>query len=208
MGIDRSDVGELCAGHPKETVLYPDNLLSHNIIFVFLKQVVYFADNACCGVLDGKHRKISAALVYGAHGVPEGIHMEAVDLIPKILRHCRLGIGAVRSLEDHSRLPRLQFLHLYKRQPAKASRLCQKPVLQLPAHGHDLFKKLLDALSVKLVVGQRPDLLKLLRLALSVKNLFSGTDLVFRHLSADIHPFLVQFHDLRVYGIDLRSQFQ
>ena len=80
-------------------MLYFNNLLSHDIIFELHKQIIDFIYNSRRGIFNGKHRKISASLFDRTAGIPEGIHMEAVNRIPEILMHGCLGVSSLRTLE-------------------------------------------------------------------------------------------------------------
>ena len=92
------------AGHTQQAVLNADNLFPHNIMFKLHQQVIDFTHHAGRGILNGKYGKIRTAFINGAHGLPERVHMKAVNPFAKIRFHRRLGICAFRSLENHSGL--------------------------------------------------------------------------------------------------------
>ncbi len=207
MGVHRPDVLYLRPRHPQQAVLDLDDLLPHDIILILLEQVIYLADDPCRGILDGKHSKVRAALIDGIHGVPEAVHMEAVDALPEILRHGRLGVGSLRPLEHHPGLSHIQRVHADERQLLQPPVLHEKPILELPAHGHNLLEQLHHAEAIELIAGQGAHLLQLLGLPALVQDILPRGYLVLRHLPADVHALLEQFHHLRVYGIDALSQF-
>ena len=76
--------------------------------------------------------------------------MKIIHILSKVLLHCRLTVGAFRPLEYHSRIFRLQRIHPDKRKPSQSARLNKLTVLQLSAHGHELFIYLLDPFLVKI----------------------------------------------------------
>ncbi len=196
------DIRKLCPRQPHQAVLDTDDLLSHYIILKFRQQIIDLADNARRGIFNRQHRKISAALIDGNHRIPERFHMEAADLLPEITHHRRLGIGAVRSLKDHPRLPRIEFIHADKRKPAESSFFRQHLILELSADGHNLFKQFRNTMSVKIIAGKRPEMGQFFHLPLLVKHLLARLDLIFRHLCRNPHSPLIQRDDLSVDLVD------
>ena len=89
-----------------------------------------------------------------------------------------------------------------KRAVFRLSFFCQQLILQLSAHGHDLLEQFPDSLSGEVAVRHRPGFGQLLLFPDPVVYFFPGLDLIFRHLSADVHPLLIQPYDLLVDGID------
>ena len=132
--------------------------------------------------------------------------MECIDILAKKFPHGCLGIGTFRTLIDHSGTLGLQFIHTDEGESAFTAMGCQQLVLELSAHGHDLFKQFLHAVAVEIIMGQCLDSGDLLLLSLFVKYFFAGLYFIFRHLSADIHALLIEIHDLPVNGVDLLSQ--
>ena len=134
--------------------------------------------------------------------------MEGSDVILEKGFHRRLAVGSFHALEDHPDPGFLDLFHSDKGKPAYHAVLGEKLVLQLPAHGHDLLEKLLDAVAVEIIIRQlchRPDFFLLPG---AVKHFFSCTDFIFCHLGADLHPFLEKAHDLLIDGVNLISQLQ
>ena len=205
MGIDSFDLFHLRAGQCQQAVFDGDHLLSHDVVFEFHQQIVDFIDNARRGIFNGKYGKIRTAFINGTHGIPEGFHMECIDILAKKFPHGCLGIGTFRTLIDHSGTLGLQFIHTDEGESAFTAMDCQQLVLELSAHGHDLFKQFLHAVAVEIIMGQRLDSGDLLLLSLFVKYFFAGLYFIFRHLSADIHALLIEIHDLPVNGVDLLS---
>ena len=205
-GIDSFDLFHLRAGQCQQAVFDGDHLLSHDVVFEFHQQIVDFIDNARRGIFNGKYGKIRTAFINGTHGIPEGFHMECIDILAKKFPHGCLGIGTFRTLIDHSGTLGLQFIHTDEGESAFTAMGCQQLVLELSAHGHDLFKQFLHAVAVEIIMGQCLDSGDLLLLSLFVKYFFAGLYFIFRHLSADIHALLIEIHDLPVNGVDLLSQ--
>ena len=76
-------------------------------------------------------------------------------------------------------------------------------ILALSADRHDLLEQLPDSVPVERAVAERR---KLFHFTVFVKNFFARLYLIFRHLSRDLHPLLIQRNDLLVNNINLISQ--
>ena len=133
--------------------------------------------------------------------------MEAVHIFPEIFKHGHLGISALRPLENHSGLLYLQLIHINEGQSAAHSLSRQPIVLQLTAHGHDLFKQFLYPMGIKLIMRQTADFTQFLFLPRLVQHFLPCLDLIIRHLRTDLHPLFVQLYDLFIYPIQLSAQF-
>ena len=79
-------------------------------------------------------------------------------------------------------------------------------ILALSADRHDLLKQLPDSVPVERAVAERRKRRKLFHFTVFVKNFFARLYLIFRHLSRDLHPLLIQRNDLLVNDINLISQ--
>lgn len=133
--------------------------------------------------------------------------MKAVDPVAEVGPHGRLTVGALYPLKYHTNLFLFYGRDLHKRQFSDGTRLGQQLILKLPTHGHDLLKQLLDPMAVKIIGGKPGQSTDLGLFPLLIQHLFPGTDLIFRHLPADIHSPLVQIHDLTVNFINFFSQY-
>lgn len=79
-------------------------------------------------------------------------------------------------------------------------------ILALSADRHDLLEQLPDSVPVERAVAERRKRRKLFHFTVFVKNFFARLYLIFRHLSRDLHPLLIQRNDLLVNDINLISQ--
>ena len=184
-------------------MFYLNDLFPHDVVLKLRQKVIDLVDDPRRGVLDRKHRVIRAALLDRTHGIPETVHMKTVDPISEIPLHRQLGIGSLRSLKDHSRLSGLESVHRNKRKLAVSALLRQPVILQLAAHGHDLFKQLLHTAGIELTVCKRAHLAQLFLLSGLIQYLLPRLYLIVRDLRADLHTLLIELHDPLVDLIQL-----
>ncbi len=206
MGIHRIDILRLGAGYGQKAVFHLQELFPYNVVLKLYQQVIHFIDNPRCGILNGKYGKVGAPLVDGAHCIPEGIYMKAVDSVRKIPFHGHLRISALRSLKYNAYLLCIKGIHTNKRKSPAASVLRQNLVLKLSAHSHNLFEQFADSLSVKSIVSHIPHSVQLLCLPCPVINFFACRKLCRRNLRTDFHARLVKLHNLSVNPVQPFSQ--
>ena len=206
MGIYCPDLRDVRARQSHQAVFYLYDLFSHDIVFKLHQKIVYLIHDTRRGIFDGQHGKVRASFLNGCHGIPKGIHMKALHLLPEIPEHRHLGIGALRPLKNHSGLLCLQLVHRNKGKSAKGSRLRQLIILELPAHGHDLLKKLLHPVGIKRIVREGAHFFQFLRLPALIKHLLACLYLIIRHLGRNRHTFFIKGYDLLVNRIQLYPQ--
>ncbi len=164
------------------------NLLAHDIIFILLQKIIDIVYLSCRRVLNGKNRIICHSFLDGFHTASPAVHMKDVDILSKIFQRRLMLVGPLHTLIDHPAVLPVNPVDLRKRKVSGYPFLHQKLILQFPAYGHDLPEQFLHAMSVKIVVCKRPQSVQLLQLPSPVQHLFSIGNLIFRHLSADVHP--------------------
>ncbi len=76
--------------------------------------------------------------------------MKAVAPVSKIAVHGSLAVSSLRALEHDPYILPVNSLNLNKWQPPQRPSLHKFPVLQFPAHGHQLLVELLYALFIEL----------------------------------------------------------
>ena len=79
----------------------------------------------------------------------------------------------------------------------------KETVLELTAHGHDLLKKLLYPMSIKIVMGKGLDGTDLFLFPCLVKHLLTGLNLILCHLPGYLHTLFIQLYDTGVNLINL-----
>ena len=82
----------------------------------------------------------------GFHRIPPRIHMITVCILPEILIQRKLGIRALRSLKYDFSIFVIQMIYFFKIGFFRLTMFCQKLILTLPAHGHDLLEQFTDTM--------------------------------------------------------------
>ena len=207
MGIYPGNIGKLSLLQAKQHMLNLQDLLSHDKQIIFCQKVINICHNPSCGIFNRKDCVICSSCCNFFHGIPEQLHMIALNVFLKVGAHGSIAVGALYPLENNSHIISGKLLHHLEVFLFFRTIFGEKLILTLSADGHDLLKKLLGSKFVELTVRFFPDLFQFGMLSLRIQHFLSGMDLILCNLFADLHPLLKKFHHLIVNFIYFSSAF-
>ena len=149
-GVNLFQIGKFCPRKSGKRVGDRDDRLSDNVIFKLFQKIIHLDYGSCRGILDRKNSIIRRSVLDRFHRIPKCMDMETITVFSEIVLHRSLTVSTLRSLKNNTSRLFLQRIHFDERQSSQCPRLNKLPILQFPAHGHQLLIQFLNALFVEL----------------------------------------------------------